>query len=204
MTGSNEGSRPSESDAAWISRREAVRRIALLMGGAFVASGAILRGANAGLGSPDDFSQADRALLDEVGETIIPSSDIPGAKAVGIGGFMAMMVTECYEARDHAVFKKGLAAIDEASRLRFGKVFVEASAAERIALATDLDAQQKAHQMRKSKSEPAHYFRMVKELTILGYFSSEIGCTQAVRYIEVPGAFHADIPYKKGEPAWYS
>jgi len=58
--------------------------------------------------------------------------------------------------------------------------------------------------MRKSKSEPAHYFRMVKELTILGYFSSEIGCTQAVRYIEVPGAFHADIPYKKGEPAWYS
>ena len=49
----------------------------------------------------------------------------------------------------------------------------------------------------------ALYFRAMKELACLGYFSSEIGCTQAVRYIEVPGAYHGDVPYKKGDPAWY-
>jgi hypothetical protein len=49
---------------------------------------------------------------------------------------------------------------------------------------------------------PAHYFRMMKELALLGYFTSEIGCTRAQRYIEVPGRFDPCIPYTPGEPAW--
>jgi len=49
---------------------------------------------------------------------------------------------------------------------------------------------------------PSHYFRMVKELTLLGYFTSEIGCTQAQRYAESPGRFDPCLPYKKGERAW--
>jgi hypothetical protein len=44
---------------------------------------------------------------------------------------------------------------------------------------------------------------MIKDLTLLGYFSSQIGCTQAVRYIEVPGAFQGDVPYVKGQKAWF-
>jgi hypothetical protein len=50
--------------------------------------------------------------------------------------------------------------------------------------------------------EPAHYFRMMKELALLGYFTSELGCTQAMRYIESPGRFDPCIPYSPGEPAW--
>ncbi len=49
---------------------------------------------------------------------------------------------------------------------------------------------------------PAHYFRMMKELALLGYFTSEIGCTRAQRYVEVPGRFDPCIPYTPGEPAW--
>ena len=52
--------------------------------------------------------------------------------------------------------------------------------------------------------EPAHYFRMMKELALLGYFTSEIGCTKALRYVEVPGRFDPCIPYTPGEPAWAS
>jgi Gluconate 2-dehydrogenase subunit 3 len=49
---------------------------------------------------------------------------------------------------------------------------------------------------------PAHYFRMMKELALLGYFTSEIGCTQAQRYVEAPGRFDPCVPYQPGEKAW--
>jgi hypothetical protein len=49
---------------------------------------------------------------------------------------------------------------------------------------------------------PTHYFRMMKELTLLGYFTSEIGCTQAQRYAETPGRYDPCVPYKAGDKAW--
>jgi glucoside 3-dehydrogenase (cytochrome c) hitch-hiker subunit len=52
--------------------------------------------------------------------------------------------------------------------------------------------------------QPAHYFRMMKELALLGFFTSKIGCTQALRYVEAPGRFDPCIPYTPGEPAWAS
>jgi hypothetical protein len=55
-----------------------------------------------------------------------------------------------------------------------------------------------------SEAPPPHYFRMMKELALLGFFTSEVGCTQALRYIETPGRFDACIPYAPGEPAWAS
>jgi hypothetical protein len=55
-----------------------------------------------------------------------------------------------------------------------------------------------------SIKKPAHYFRMMKELALLGYFTSEIGCTKALRYVEAPGRFDPCLPYTPGEPAWAS
>jgi Gluconate 2-dehydrogenase subunit 3 len=49
---------------------------------------------------------------------------------------------------------------------------------------------------------PSHYFRMMKELALLGYFTSEIGCTQAQRYVESPGRYDPCVPYTPGEKAW--
>ena len=50
--------------------------------------------------------------------------------------------------------------------------------------------------------EPAHYFRMMKELALLGFFTSKIGCTEALRYVEAPGRFDPCLPYSPGETAW--
>jgi hypothetical protein len=49
---------------------------------------------------------------------------------------------------------------------------------------------------------PVHYFRMMKELALLGYFTSEIGYTKAMRYAESPGRFDPCAPYTPGEPSW--
>jgi hypothetical protein len=187
-----------------MNRREALRRIALLMGGAMIGSQILLRGETlAGSKATAGFTDADRALLDEIGETIMPATDIPGAKAVHIGAFMTMMVTDCYNEKQHAAFQAGLGQIDQACRARYGKSFMDSTPAQRTELANALDAEQRAYNAKKAWGDTPHYFQMMKELTILGYFSSEIGCTQAVRYIEVPGAYHGDVPYKKGDPAWF-
>lgn len=187
-----------------MNRREAIRRLALLMGGTMAGAHYILSGETvAEKGAVPDFTDADRALLDEVGETILPATDIPGAKAVGIGAFMVMMVNDCYNPAEHAAFKAGLADIDARAHAKFGKGFVACSPAERGEIATVLDKEQAEHPDKKSREAPSHYFRMIKDLTTLGFFSSEIGCTKAVRYIEVPGSFNGDAPYKKGDPAWF-
>ncbi len=73
-----------------------------------------------------------------------------------------------------------------------------ASAAQRTALLERLDAEQHA----RGSSNPPHYFRLMKELALLGYFTSEIGYTQAMRYTETPGRFDPCVPYTPGEKAW--
>jgi hypothetical protein len=54
----------------------------------------------------------------------------------------------------------------------------------------------------KKEQMPAHYFTMMKQLTLWGFFTSEPGATKALRYVAVPGKYEGCIPYKKGDKAW--
>lgn len=181
-------------------RREAILRLATLIGAA--VAGPRLHAANFTLAGEHGFSASEIALLDEIGDTIIPSTDVPGAKATGIGAFMAMMVNHCHEAAEQAVFKAGLRTLAATFRARFGTEFTQGSSAQRIALLAELDREQLAHTATRPRNEPPHSFRLMKELTLLGYFTSEIGATQALRYEEVPGRFNGNAPYRKGDRIW--
>jgi hypothetical protein len=208
-----------------VTRREAVQRVAALLGGAALVGGdrlfaysfesaAIERAMIQGTG---DFTAADVALLDEIAETILPETSTPGAKAAKVGAFMALMVSEAYDERTRQVFQQGLRQLDEACRQMHASPFMQASAAQRLSLVESLDREQHAVMedrvpKRRVRSpaapspsdEPAHYFRMMKELTLLGYFTSEIGCTKALRYIESPGRFDPDAPHAPGDKSWAS
>jgi hypothetical protein len=187
-----------------MTRREALTRLALLMGSTLIVGDAFLSGVPlraAGTAAPT-FSADDIALMDEIGETIIPTTNTPGAKATGIGQFMVLMVKDCYYPDHQALFQSGLKKVDEASRAKFGKSFREATPAQRTELLTALDAEQKQAQRTRAAGDLPHYFRLMKELTLVGYFTSEIGQTQAMRYVEVPGKFDGNVPYKKGDRAW--
>lgn len=192
-----------------LTRREAVIKLAVLMGASAVGPRLLAR--SFGLQTPTEFSDADIALLDEIGETIIPATKIPGAKAVGIGAFIAMMVADCYTPTAQAAFKTGLAKLPADYEARCGEKFVGGKTENRTAFLNELDAEQRKHtaaNRRKNDSDnsaeevPPHWFRVARELTILGYFSSEVGSTQAVRYLEVPGRYDGNVPYKKGDE-WF-
>jgi len=185
---------------------EALSSVALLLGGTIIGAEAFLSGCTnmdkkigtAGLNfSPDDIS-----FLDEVGETIIPATDTPGAKEAKIGEFMHTIVRDCYNKTDQDIFIAGMGKLNDESKKLNGKNFMEASPEERKNLLIALDKEQKDYAASKKPEDPQHYFRMMKELTIWGYFSSEPGATKALRYIAVPGKYQGCIPYKKGDKAW--
>jgi hypothetical protein len=189
-----------------MNRREAQSSVALLLGGTIIGAEAFLSGctnADKKIGTAGlNFSPDDVSFLDEVGETIIPATDTPGAKEAKIGEFMHTIVRDCYEPENQQIFIAGMGKLNDASKQKNGKYFLESTPEERKNLLIDLDREQKEYTAKKKPADPAHYFRMMKELTIWGYFSSEPGATKALRYIAVPGRYDGCIPYKKGDKAW--
>ena len=80
--------------------------------------------------------------------------------------------------------------------------FMAADASQRLRLLERLDREQLQYMNSRCQDEPAHYFRILKELTFLGYFTSEIGYHQAMRYRETPGRFDPCVPYAPGDKLW--
>jgi Gluconate 2-dehydrogenase subunit 3 len=213
-----------------LERRTAIKSVALLLGG--VISGPTLSAMAIRNGElqPDwvpgalKFTADQQALLAEIAETIIPTTSTPGAKAAGVGPFIELMIKDCYMPAQQQHFMKGLADIDAESTKTYGKNYVSLSNEQRIAVMTafeqkaveerqkasaavvkaDVDAE--TGNVKEVKAKPSDplvpFFSLAKELTLLGYFSSEIGATKALRYVAVPGRFEGSVPYKKGDKAW--
>ena len=198
-----------------INRREVIRRVTALLGGvAFVGGSGLLAAAEkarSAAARTGDFTDQDIAFLDEIAETILPATKTPGAKAAKTGAFMALMVTDCYGPDEQKIFHDGMRNVEEAMQKAHGVSFMAATPQQRLAVLTVLDREQKRDMDARGAApakdagnvkRPAHYFRMMKELALLGFFTSEIGYTKVLRYAEVPGRFDPCIPYTQGEPAW--
>jgi hypothetical protein len=228
----------NELSADLISRREAILRMSVLLGGvALIGSGALISGCKAEktgtVGAP--FTADDIAYLDEIADTILPTTSTPGAKAAKTGAFMALMVTDTYHEDDDKTFRDGMRKLDDLSKQKNGGAsFMKATPAQRLALLQELDKEQhdysekqRAEGRKKSDAvissasqqnapeakinpatqmsdPPTKYFRMMKELALLGYFTSEIGATQALQYVESPGRYDPCVPYKAGDRDWAS
>jgi hypothetical protein len=187
-----------------LTRREALRRASALLGGAaLVGQSAWLAGCEGSFYARRGtiFTGEEIMLLDEIAETILPATSTPGAKAAGVGAFMAMMVTDTYAPQQQRVFRDGLRTLERECEAQHGTGFMTATAAQRHALLERLDREQLGPVPPASRPRP-YYFRMIKELTLLGYFTSEIGYTQALRYVETPGRFDPCVPYEPGDKAW--
>ena len=187
-----------------LTRREALRRVSTLLGGAaLVGQSAWLAGCEGSLPTRREpmFTGEEIVLLDEIAETILPATSTPGAKAAGVGAFIATMVTDTYAPVQQREFRDGLRTLERECEAQHGTNFMAATAAQRHALLERLDREQLGPVAPGSGPRP-FYFRMIKELTLLGYFTSEIGCTQALRYVETPGRFDPCVPYEPGDRAW--
>jgi len=204
-----------------MNRRDAISRVALIMGGAVIGADFFISGCKSTSKKVNDlFTEDHVAFMNEVADTILPTTSSPGAKAANVGQFMAVMVQDCYTPKDQKTFVDGLGKLNDASNKKFNAKFIDLNPQQRTDLLVALDKEQKDYTANRNKQmeadrlnhkndpkykapeTPNHYFRMIKELTLLGYFTSEIGATKALRYVAVPGRYDGCVPYKKGDKAW--
>ena len=182
-------------------RRQLLKLVALATGGAVIGGEFFLAGCknkDAAVAGTT-FSEANIAFLDEVAETIIPKTTTAGAKEAEVGKFMTVMVNDCYEEADQKIFHEGMNKLDKACKKMHGHSFMKADATHRKELLTSLDKEAKEYMKTKKPEDPNHYFSMMKQLTLLGYFTSKPGLEQNFNYKQIPGSYDGAVPYKKGD-----
>jgi gluconate 2-dehydrogenase gamma chain len=183
-------------------RREALKRTAWIMGGAVSAPVimGILKGCTAKptIDWKPVFLSSDQGILvTQVAEIIIPKTDTPGAKDVGVPGFIDSVVKECFSKEDQDDFLSGLKAFDEEAKKEYGDPFAELDAEDQAAFVKKLhDVAVKAE--KETTPAPKRPFILtMKELTMSGFFISEPGATQVLQYNPVPGAYKGCVPLKE-------
>ncbi len=196
---------PADTDRELLARREVIRRALVVTGATtvlgsttlFNAACAVPAGRAQAAQSTGAFTAADIAWLDEVAETILPQTDTPGAKVAEVGAFIALMVTDCMSPEEQSRFRQGMQTLEAECESNYGAGFMAATPQQRLQLLERLDRE------RYQVANPAgpHYFHTIKEYTVLGYFTSEIGYHQALRYRETPGRFDPCVEYDGG-PLW--
>lgn len=151
------------------------------------------------------LSEMDVPFLDEIGETIIPTTaDSPGAKATKIGEYILLMYQDCMEEEDQQILLAGLNTLDAKAALDFSKSFMDMDNKDRIALLQLSQEEAIAYDLKHEGEDevPPHYFNILKGLTLGGYFSSKIGMTEARAYLPIPGKFVECMPYTPSDKVW--
>jgi hypothetical protein len=234
-----------------ITRREAVTRTALLLGGTLAASHLSgLRGeAWARAAAPGwragTLTAGQSELVATIAEHIIPATDTPGARAAGVHRFVDVMLSDYYKAEERTKFLDGLAQLDARAEKELGAPFVKATPKQQLDLLTKIDAESYPPQRVLEKAEPMNaerarmrdslarqsstgptvsdptrpsadggggeaarreaergwFFRRMKELTLLGYYTSEAGAMTELK-VNPMGVYRGDIPYRSIGHAW--
>jgi hypothetical protein len=181
----------------FMQRRTALQQLAVLLGGITLSpelmANTIAR-ATAGQ-APAGVSPANLALLADMADTIIPTTDTPGAKAVGAHNFIALVVDECLKPQDRTAFWAGLEQADADCKTMQGKSFVACNDTERTQFFTRLEEKAKM-------AEGPTFWRTLKGLTLFGYFTSEVGMTQALAYDPIPGGWEPNLQIDENTKAW--
>ena len=172
--------------------------------------------------SPEQLEQ-----VATIAEHIIPATDTPGARAAGVHRFVDTMLTEYYTKPERDHFLAGLADVDARARRRYGKTFRGCPAAQQQALLEQLDREAFADRERPVAATAASketerggggiptdrpdepraaglppFFRTMKELTVVGYYTSQVGATAELRYAQVPGRFEGCVPLATIGRSW--
>ena len=189
-----------------MNRREALQRAGLVLG--YAVSAPVLAGIMNGCKAapeltykPDFFTEDQARLISELAEIIIPKTDTPGAKDVGVPGFIDRMVKECYKKEDQDRFMTGLASFDAEAKTAYGDSFIDLAADKQLEYVKKVhDAAVDGTKKGEIKERP--FILMTKELTVVGFFTSEPGATQVLQYEAVPGAYHGCVPLAEVGKTW--
>lgn len=185
---------------ASINRRDAIHRMAALLGGTLSAPlvAGMLSGCQPSGRSdwtPQTLTAHQNALATELAERIIPATDTPGAKAAQVNRFIDLMLTDWYPDDAAARFLQGLDTVDPRAQDLHGLPFLECTSDHQTQVVAAF-----AEAARRADPPPPPFFSMLKEMTMVGYYNSEIGQNQELEYRMVPGRYDGCVPVEDVYP----
>lgn len=209
-----------------MNRREALQRVAMILGGSIVGANLFLEGCTRPA-TKEVATLFEKEMIERLGDladAILPPTSTPGAKEAGVGNFIAVYVRDCYTEKQQKAILDGLDTLDKTSKDVKGKDFASLTLEERTDVAKELYTESteynkarwerikddveknttKQNELVKDpvEYEPEHWFHLFRQMTITGYFNSELGLTKALRYVKIPGRYDGEYPYKKGDKAF--
>jgi hypothetical protein len=137
------------------------------------------------------FTGEEFSLIEDITGTMIPKTNTPGALETQVPYFIDLVAKNCMSSEDQQLIKKGLQELNNET----GGKFLSLSTEEKLKTINKTD-----EAAFKDDTDKA-WFRIVKKLSLIGYFTSKDGMTQALNYVKVPGDYQACIPYKPGDKA---
>ena len=180
-----------------MNRREALKRTALLLGVA--ASPAAITQALAQATRPDGhryLTAGQFATVDAMAETILPATDTPGAREAGVPAFIDIIFGQFSTPEQETALAQGIENFNHACRTSAGAPFAELSTAQQ--------ATQLQRLAGNEDEETRAFWRRLRQLTLLGYFSSEVAAKKVLNYDPVPGRWDPDIPVAEvNNVAWF-
>jgi gluconate 2-dehydrogenase gamma chain len=198
-----------------MNRREAIQRTAMVLGYAISAPAlaGVLNGCKASpelTYKPAFFTEEQALTIEEMAEIIIPKTATPGAKDAGVPAFIDSMLKEVYGKDDQDKFLKGLAEFEDDAQKTYGDSFASCKPEERIALfkkhhdaaIASVGTGGPTGWWNTAGGADKPFVLKVKELTLLGFFTSEPGATQVLQYKAVPGPFKGCVPLAEVGKAW--
>ena len=183
-----------------MNRRKAIQRTAYILGGTLSAS--VIAGVMSGCQptgepnwTPQFLTKEQAATISEIAETILPESDTLGAKSLHLTEYIDIMLKDVYTSEEQLQFSKELTKFEEIAQSSIGKKIVNASPDEREKFLISQENKARANQ--KQTGEKG-FITKIKEMVIVGYFTSEYAITELMNYNPIPQKFEGciDTPQK--------
>lgn len=201
-----------ENSNKTMNRREALRRTAMVMGTALSAStiAGIMQGCKAEpeiAWTPTFFDEPQAKFVSLMSETIIPRTATPGAREVGVPKFIEDMVGTVGSEEQQREFISGLQACQAWCKEQAGDDFIYLDAEKQLELVQNLDASAKAQRFENADTsekdkQALDFFWTMKELTVTGFFTSEVGASQVLQYKAIPTEYHGCVPLSEVGKTW--
>jgi hypothetical protein len=138
-----------------------------------------------------------------IAEIVIPQTNTPGAKAARVNEFVDLIVTEWYDEEEKSIFLAGLGDVDARTQDLYGKDFVQCGEKQQVEVLQALDdevaAARSEAEVRRRRSRPPqkNFFFMMKQLTLVGYYTSQIGFEQELQGEIIPSRHASCVPLEE-------